>query len=115
MLQGIWELIKSAWKGIIGGLGKVWNFIKEKITGHAIGTNAAQRGLALVGEKGPELVNFGGGEKVYNNTNTTKILQNAGGGSVFNVTFENTVDTTAYAMMKQLKGYQRSLAFNGII
>lgn len=115
LLQGIWELIKSAWKGIIGGLGKVWNWIKEKITGHAIGTNAAQRGLALVGEKGPELVNFGGGEKVYNNTNTTKILQNAGGGSVFNVTFENTVDTTAYAMMKQLKGYQRSLAFNGII
>lgn len=115
LLQGIWDLIKSAWKGIIGGLGKVWNWIKEKITGHAIGTNAAQRGLALVGEKGPELVNFGGGEKVYNNTNTTKILQNAGGGSVFNVTFENTVDTTAYAMMKQLKGYQRSLAFNGII
>lgn len=115
LLQGIWELIKSAWQGIIGGLGKVWNWIKEKITGHAIGTNAAQRGLALVGEKGPELVNFGGGEKVYNNTNTTKILQNAGGGSVFNVTFENTVDTTAYAMMKQLKGYQRSLAFNGII
>lgn len=115
LLQGIWELIKSAWKGIIGGLGKVWNWIKEKITGHAIGTNAAQRGLALVGEKGPELVNFGGGEKVYNNTNTTKILQNAGGGSVFNVTFENTVDTTAYAMMRQLKGYQRSLAFNGII
>ena len=115
LLQGIWELIKSAWKGIIGGLGKVWNWIKEKITGHAIGTNAAQRGLALVGEQGPELVDFRGGEKVYNNTNTTKILQNAGGGSVFNVTFENTVDTTAYAMMKQLKGYQRSLAFNGII
>ena len=115
LLQGIWELIKSAWKGIIGGLGKVWNWVKEKITGHAIGTNAAQRGLAVVGEKGPELVNFGGGEKVYNNTNTTKILQNAGGGSVFNVTFENTVDTTAYAMMKQLKSYQRSLAFNSII
>lgn len=116
LLQGIWELIKSAWKGIIGGLGKVWDWFKGKITGHAIGTNSAQRGLALVGEKGPELVNFGGGEKVYNNTNTTKILQNAGsGGNVFNVTFENTIDTTAFAMMSQLKQYQRNLAFSSVL
>ena len=116
LLQGIWELIKSAWKGILGGLGKVWDWVKKKITGHAIGTNSAQRGLALVGEKGPELVNFGGGEKVYNNTNTTKILQNAGNsGNVFNVTFENTIDTTAFAMMSQLKQYQRNLAFSSVL
>ena len=83
--------------------------------GFATGTNNAPKGLAIVGEKGPELVNFKGGEKVYTNTNTQKILAGATGGSVFNVTFENTVDTTAFTMMKQLKQYQRNLAFNGVI
>lgn len=29
------------------------------------GTLSARRGLALVGERGPELVAFGGGERVY--------------------------------------------------
>lgn len=128
LVTGVWdgivELGKSAWEGIknlgkgIADVGKkVGGWFKDLFTGKlfATGTNQAPKGLAIVGEAGPELVNFGGGEKVYNNTNTTKILQNAGRGSVFNVTFENTVDTTAYAMMKQLKGYQRSLAFNGII
>lgn len=116
LLKGIWDLIKSIWDGVIGGFKKAWNWIKEKISGHENGTNATRKGLAVVGEAGPELVDFRGGEKVYNNTNTQKILSGAGkGGNVFNVTFENTVDTTAYQMMKQLKGYQRSLAFNGVI
>ena len=35
--------------------------------------------------------------------------------SIFNVTFNDTQDTTAYAMMSQLKAYQRNLAFNGVL
>lgn len=35
------------------------------INGYAAGTMSAARGLALVGERGPELVRFGGGERVY--------------------------------------------------
>jgi hypothetical protein len=35
--------------------------------------------------------------------------------NVFNVTFNNTQDTTAFAMMTQLKQYQRNLAFNGVL
>lgn len=34
--------------------------------GYAAGTRSAQRGWATVGERGPELVNFRGGEQVYN-------------------------------------------------
>lgn len=79
------------------------------------GTNSAPRGLAVVGEAGPELVNFRGGEKVYNNTNTEKMLAGAKGGNTFNVTFNNTVDTSAYQMMRQLKQYNRELAFNSVI
>lgn len=91
------------------GIGKAINL-------WATGTNDAPKGLSIVGEAGPELVNFKGGERVYNATNTEKILAGANkGGSVFNVTFNNTKDTTAYGMMTQLKLYQRNLAFNGVL
>ena len=81
----------------------------------ADGTDNAPAGLAVVGEEGPELVNFRGGEQVISAPQTKQMLQSGTGGSVFNVTFNNTVDTTAFTMMKQMKGWQRSLAFNAVI
>lgn len=42
--------------------------------GYAVGTKSAEAGLALVGENGPELVNFGGGETVYTADETADIL-----------------------------------------
>ncbi len=85
--------------------------------GYATGTNNARRGLHLVGEAGPELVRFGGGEKVMNNRATNKALASGISGSTnnFNVTFNNTQDTTAFAMMSQLKQYNRQMAINGVI
>ena len=59
--------------------------------GFATGTNSASRGLAVVGEAGPELVNFRGGEQVLNNRNTQKALNGMGGSTNnFNVTFNGT-------------------------
>ena len=46
--------------------------------GYAVGTASAAPGLALVGEEGPELINFGGGEIVYTAPETQRILANAG-------------------------------------
>lgn len=43
-------------------------------TGYATGTLSAAPGLALVGENGPELINFGGGEVVYTAAQTQRIL-----------------------------------------
>ena len=84
--------------------------------GHAIGTNNASAGLSIVGEAGPELVKFRGGEQVLNNRNTNKALEGMGGKSIVNnVTFNNLQDTTAFAMMNQLKAYNRQLAINGVI
>lgn len=37
-----------------------------EIPGYASGTLSARRGKAWVGERGPEIVDFGGGERVYN-------------------------------------------------
>ena len=82
----------------------------------ATGTNSAPAGLALVGEAGPELVRFRGGEQVLNNHNTNKALAEMGGKSIVNnITFNNTKDTTAYAMMSQLRQYNRALAFNNVL
>ena len=107
-IKNVGEGIKNIGQSIVGGL--------KKLFGFATGTNNAPKGLALVGEAGPELVKFRGGEQVLNTRNTQKALANVGSGAnVFNVTFENTVDTTAFAMMKQLKQYQRNLAFNGVL
>jgi hypothetical protein len=47
--------------------------------GHAAGTPRAQAGMALVGEHGPELVMFAGGERVLSNPDTTRFLANPGG------------------------------------
>lgn len=43
--------------------------------GYAVGTDYATRGWHMVGEKGPELAYFGGGEKVYTAEETKAILQ----------------------------------------
>lgn len=42
--------------------------------GYASGTNYAESGLRLVGENGPELLQFRGGERVYNARETADIL-----------------------------------------
>ena len=52
---------------------------------YAEGTLDAAPGLALVGEEGPELVNFGGGEVVYTASETADILSRGRDGSDFYV------------------------------
>ncbi len=47
------------------------------LNGHAEGTKNAKRELAWVGENGPELVYFNGGETVLNNTDSMKFAQNS--------------------------------------
>jgi len=68
-------LINSAMKSLFGnifdGLGL------GSLTGYATGTASAAAGLAMVGEEGPELINFKGGERVYNERDTSRML--AGG------------------------------------
>lgn len=93
-------------EGILGGV----------FGGYATGTDNARRGLAMVGEAGPELVKFRGGEQVLNARSTQRALNGmAGNTNNFNVTFNNTTDTSAFAMVSQLKAYNRQLAINGVI
>lgn len=99
----------------VEGIGKGLSYLNP-FNWFASGTQSAPSGLAIVGEEGPELVRFRGGEQVINNTNTEKLLAGAGNSSNnFSVVFNNTKDTTAYTMMRELKQYNRQMAINGII
>lgn len=46
------------------------------IPGYAVGTQSAAPGFAIVGEKGPELVYFGGGERVFTASETSQLIRN---------------------------------------
>jgi hypothetical protein len=111
---GVSGFFENVGSGIKSGISKIGSGIKS-FFGFAEGTDNAPAGVALVGEEGPELVRFHGGEQVVPAPQTRQILGVGNSGSVFNVTFNNTQDTTAFAMMKQMKGWQRSLAFNAVI
>ncbi|MCV9910023.1 hypothetical protein OIV19_20700 [Brucella sp. HL-2] len=61
-------LFKPSSGGAGGGMfGGIFSSLGSLIPGFARGTNSAPRGLAVVGEEGPELVRFGGGEQVIPN------------------------------------------------
>lgn len=107
-LSFIFEQATSKISGIDKILGGVFD-------GYASGTTSALSGLHIVGERGPELVKFNGGERVYNNADTMKMIAGAGKTNNFNVTFNNLQDTSAFAMMNQLKQYNREMAINGIL
>jgi hypothetical protein len=94
---------------------KVDSLFDNVFSGYATGTNNATSGIHLVGEAGPELVRFRGGEQVLNTANTQKALE-GGAGNVNNwtVNFNNMQDTSAYVMMEQLKDYRRQMAIDGI-
>lgn len=55
------------------------SFSGTKIDGYASGTENAAPGLKLVGEEGPELIAFRGGEKVLNANETKAVLSGTSG------------------------------------
>ena len=95
-------------------ISKIDTVLDNVFSGYATGTQNATRGLHLVGEAGPELVRFRGGEQVLNAQNTEKALSGAGTTINQNVTFNNLNDTSAFAMMQQLKRYNREMAINSV-
>ena len=95
-------------------ISKIDTVLDNVFSGYATGTQNATRGLHIVGEAGPELVRFRGGEQVLNASDTQKALSGTGTTINQNVTFNNLNDTSAFAMMQQFKRYNREMAINGI-
>ena len=130
--EALWEAIKGIGKFIVNllidainllldGISSAWTWTGLDGLPHIpklkTGTEQAQKGVALVGEAGPELVHFNGGEQILNAKNTQKAIREGvtQSGNTFNVTFNNTIDTSAYALMQEFKAYNRQMAINGVI
>ena len=113
-LEEIRRDLSYIWYNANNAVSAIDSVLNNVFTGYATGTDNATAGLHLVGEAGPELVRFRGGEQVFN-ANETKDILNGAGGNNFNVTFNNMQDTSAYAMLQQMKQWQREMAINGII
>jgi len=77
----------------------IWAPLKAAlgIPGFANGTNFAPGGLAMVGERGPELVNLPRGSQVFTNQETRGMLGKGGGGSsnqTFHLSFPNVTNAS---------------------
>lgn len=80
--------------------GSKWQSVLSGNKGYAMGTHSASPGLALVGEKGRELVMFGGGERVFNNGETEGMLN----GKKYEIhVHEARTEPTPQAVMRALQ------------
>ena len=76
------DLISDAWSGIKGS-------VSGMFTGYADGTYNHPGGLALVGERGPELLRLPTGSQVYPTGISQPMMQSArGGGDTYNITID---------------------------
>jgi hypothetical protein len=82
---------------LLAGVAKVIDYMSSKLNWFADGGVAS--GLSVVGEKGPELVNFGKPSRVHSNADSKKMI--GGGGTVnnFNITI-NAKDTSDTEMRR---------------
>ncbi len=71
--SGKTEAVKNAFAAVAAAAAAALN-VNVSVPGHAAGTDDAERGWAMVGENGPELMWFNGGEKVLNNTETEALM-----------------------------------------
>ena len=112
------EALASAGGGMLGvlveGVGSklkdsLTDWVKDKLgVGYASGTSSAARGLAWVGEQGPELVAFRGGERVFPASASTAALSAATGAVEQHITLN--VPASAFADVETLLRFVRTLA-----
>ena len=75
-VQEAYAKIASAASTALAGSNERYN-VNHRIPGYAVGTEDAAPGFALVGEHGPELVYFNGGESVLTASETRREMESA--------------------------------------
>ena len=76
LVKEAYERVASTASAALAGANKRYNIDQKSsnIPGYAVGTESAAPGLAIVGENGPELVYFNGGETVLTTPETRSVL-----------------------------------------
>ncbi len=97
------DLISDAWSGIKGS-------VSGMFTGYADGTYNHPGGLALVGERGPELLRLPTGSQVYPTGVSQSMMRSArGGGDTYNI----TIDAKSVREFNDIVRIARSARQNG--
>lgn len=96
------DLISDAWSGIKGS-------VSGMFTGYADGTYNHPGGLALVGERGPELLRLPTGSQVYPTGVSQSMMQSARGGDTYNI----TIDAKSVREFNDIVRIARSARQNG--
>jgi tape measure domain-containing protein len=95
MPSGLQSII-NAFNTIKAGLGKdlknIGNLFKGRIPGHANGVRNSPGGLAVVGERGPELVNLPKGADVFSNEESRRMTAGGGGITIETMNIKSGVD-----------------------
>ncbi|MGR3813403.1 MAG: hypothetical protein ACU0AU_04875 [Cognatishimia activa] len=103
MFSGLFGGSKSTGGGWLSGIGKLLGF--------ANGTNSAPGGLAMVGERGQELVNLPQGSRVHTAQETRNMLRGAGGNGLLRIELgEGLVGS----MIGEMEGMAIQLVQDGI-
>ena len=83
--------------------------------GYATGTTNATKGLHWVGEKGPELLNFNGGETIKNAKDSAKIASSKNSGFNLNIeTFVNERKQDVEELAEELSYYIKKKELGGV-
>lgn len=90
----IWDPVANAVAAIRYMIATYGSIANTPLTGYATGTNFATRGLHLVGEKGPEIVDFGGGETVLNAEKSKSLLKSVRSSNNGNKTFAPVISVS---------------------
>lgn len=86
VIAGKGPQLESSLNGISNSINDIKGSVSSSVPRYASGTPYHPGGLALVGERGPELVKLPRGSAVYTHSETERIL--SGGGDTFNITVE---------------------------
>lgn len=85
VIRGINNIAAKAASSNFPGLGWAKNINIPELPKFAAGTNYFTGGMALVGERGPEIVKLPGASKVYTTEKTKNILSNTNNGTNVNI------------------------------
>lgn len=102
-----WDRLKDWWENWTPANKElsVTTTARNRIDGYASGTRSAASGLHWVGELGPELINFSGGERVYTAAESARMVGTGG---------NTTYVTNNFNISDGVNGLKRELGRLGV-
>ena len=115
--QSIKNRINSALSGgissVVANTASAVLGFSSNIKGYASGTTCAEPGLKLVGENGPELISFRGGETVYNADETKSMIHDYADKPLYIPPVESTITRQIEKISETTSRKEIAITING--